>query len=100
MSSPGSMGQQAAQQAAASASRGAQQHASASYQHTVRHASNAVHRQQHLRGGRRLGLFGRLVRLVFTLAILVVAVGIVLLVLSQAQPDWFDGAVGWFESTF
>jgi hypothetical protein len=100
MTSPGSMGQQAAQQAAASASRGAQQHASASYQHTVRHASNAVHRQQHYRGGRRFGLLGRLVSLVFTLVIIAVAVGIVLLVLGQAQPDWFDSALTWFERTF
>lgn len=85
------MGQQAAQQAAASASRAAQQQANQNYQQTIRHASSLNHRHSPRPSGRRQrGLFGRLISLVFTLVTLVVAAGVFLLILSQAQPGWFN----------
>lgn len=81
MTNPGSMGQQAAQQAAARA----QQAAANSYY--------LAHRND-VRRPRRGGLFGvvrRLVGFVFSLVVIAIAIGIFLLILSQAQPDWFEG---------
>src|SRR5262249_14393361 len=108
MTNPGFMGQQAAQQAAAAASRGAQQTAATSYGMTVQAASNAGRRSHYrphsnYRPHRRVGFFGmigRLVSLVFTLVIIAVAVGIFLVILSQAQPDWFTHIKAWFNHTF
>jgi hypothetical protein len=94
-------GQQAAQQAAASASRAAQQQASMAYQNQVRHASSAAQRQHYRAGGRRrFGLLGRLFAFLFSLVILAVAAGIFLAVLSQAQPQWFHSIMTWLNGLF
>lgn len=102
MTNPGFLGQQAAQQGAAAASRGAQQTAAIGYGMTVQAASNAA-RRHHYRPHSRVGFFGvigRLFTLVFTLVFLAVAVGIFMIILSQAQPDWFTHIKTWFEHTF
>lgn len=77
------------QQAAAAASR-AQQAAANSYYLAHR---NDVRRPR--RGG-VLGAIRRLVGLVFSLVVIAIAIGIFLLILSQAQPDWFDQVMSWF----
>jgi hypothetical protein len=85
------MGQQAQQQQA-------QHNRSAAFH---RQAAYHDHLRRRRRGGRgRFGLLGRLVGLVFTLVTIAVAVGIFLLILSQAQPAWFDTITSWFENTF
>lgn len=88
MTNPGFLGQQAAQQAAASASRGAAQNAATAYNTTVQNASRLSHRHPHRpsRGG-FFGLVGRLVRLVFSLVVIVMAVGIFLMILTQAMHN-------------
>ena len=96
MSSPGSMGQQAAQQAAASASRGAQQSAATSYDMTMRSARSAARRHRRSRGGLSATV-SRLVALVFSLVIVAATVWIVLVYL---RPDWLDYLASWFERTF
>jgi hypothetical protein len=97
MTNPGFMGQQAAQQAAAAASRAASQQANANYQQTVRHASSLNH-QRHYRGGGGLGMFGRVASAVFSLVVLAAALGILLLILSQAQPHLFHVVTTWLDS--
>ncbi len=96
MTNPGFMGQQAAQQAAAAASRAASQQANTNYQQTVRHASSLNH-QRHYRGG-GFGMFGRVASALFSLVVLAAALGILLLVLSQAQPHWFHVVTTWLDS--
>jgi hypothetical protein len=92
------MGQQAAQQAAAAASRAASQQANTNYQQTVRHASSLNH-QRHYRGsGGGLGMFGRVASAVFSLVVIAAALGILLLILSQAQPHWFHVVTTWLGS--
>jgi hypothetical protein len=105
MTNPGFMGSQAAQQAAARASSAAQQAAAIGYGFTMQAASNAGrhHSPGYYRPHRRVGFFGvigRLVSLLFTLVFLAVAAGIVLVILSQAQPDWFAHLKTWFDHTF
>nr|WP_042191142.1 hypothetical protein [Kibdelosporangium sp. MJ126-NF4]CEL19870.1 hypothetical protein [Kibdelosporangium sp. MJ126-NF4]CTQ97094.1 hypothetical protein [Kibdelosporangium sp. MJ126-NF4] len=101
MSNPGFMGQQASQQASASASRASQQHASMASQHAMQHASSLSHRHHSRSAGRGgFGLLGRLVGLVFTLVSLAIAAGVFLLILSQAQPEWFHGVMTWLDRLF
>jgi hypothetical protein len=105
MTNPGFMGQQAAQQAAARASSAAQQTAATDYGFTTQAASNAGRRHSnryhrpHRRGG-FFGAIGRLVSLLFTLVFLAVATGVFLMILSQAQPDWYAHLKAWFDHTF
>ena len=81
-------GQQAAQQAAAAASRAAQQSAATSNRIAQQHASSLFNSSSTYRGrGRRrigfFGLIGRLIGLVITLVIIGIAVGIFVLVLHR-----------------
>ncbi len=103
MSNPGFMGQQAAQQAAAAASRAAQQQAALAQNLTLQGTQRAARSHspyyRHA-SGRRLGVFGRLLRLVFSLVFFAVAIGIFLVILSAAQPDWFEHVKTWFDQTF
>lgn len=91
MTNPGFMGQQAAQQAAASARNAAMQQASYAQQQSVRHASSLNHRTY--QPARRA--VGGLFRFVFSLITIAVALGILLLILSQAQPHWFHQILAW-----
>jgi hypothetical protein len=84
-------------------SRQAQQN----YQQQVQHnsatfARNAAYQDQ-LRHRRRRGPLGqirRLIGFVFSLAFIAIAVGILLVILSAAEPDWFHHVTTWFEHTF
>ncbi|WP_329049094.1 hypothetical protein OG738_40750 [Amycolatopsis sp. NBC_01488] len=91
MTNPGFMGQQAAQQAAASARNAAMQQASRASQQTVRHASSLNHQTYHP----ARGVVGRLFTFVFGLVTFAVALGILLLILSQAQPQWYHQILTW-----
>jgi hypothetical protein len=91
MTNPGFMGQRAGQQASQSATNTARQHASQTSQNAL-HGSLAAARRGNYRRTRRsrpLGLLGGLVKLVITLIFLAVAVGVALLIVSQAAPGLF-----------
>jgi hypothetical protein len=90
MTDPGSMGQQAAQQAAASAGRAAHQGSARAHDMTVRGAGRPVHVH---RSRTRSGFFGRVV---FTVMLAIV----VLLVLNTLQPDVYASVTTWVESLF
>lgn len=91
VTNPGFMGQQAAQQAAASARNAAMQQASHAHQQTVRHAGSLDHRTYHP----ARGAFGRLFNFVFGLVTIAAALWILLLVISQAQPHWYHQILSW-----
>jgi hypothetical protein len=98
MTNPGSMGQQAAQQASASASRAAQQQASYAQQMNVQNASRAAHNHRYHYGPpARGGAVRKLFAVLFTLVFLAILVGVALVVLGATQPDWFDHLRAWFE---
>lgn len=84
--------QQFAQTSSASASRAAQQNAA--------YGASLNHRRTHYPAARRgpLGLFGRLVSMIFTTIVLLIMAGIALVVLSSVDPSlvepvwhWLDG---------
>jgi hypothetical protein len=58
--------------------------------------------QAQLRNHRRgpVGPVRRLLRFLFSLMFLAIAVGIVLAILSAAQPEWFDYLKTWFNQIF
>jgi hypothetical protein len=47
-----------------------------------------------------MGLLGRLISLVVSLAVLAVAVSIALLIVRQAAPNWFEDVTSWFHRAF
>ena len=77
------------------------------YQQQVQNNSATFRRnaayQDHRRYQRRRGPLGavrRLLGLVFSLVSVAIAVGILLVILSAAQPDWLDHVKTWFEGAF
>lgn len=97
MTNPGFMGQRAGQQASQSATNAARQHASQASQDAMRGAQSAARRGSYQRRSRQLGLLGGLVKLVITLVFLAFAVGVALLILSQAAPEFLDQVTSWFQ---
>lgn len=123
MTNPGFNAHQAAQQAAQRASQQAQQAAARATQQAVQHASDAARMaresaQRSARGGftpSRLGTYHdsarrttppasgpvrRLVGLLFSLVVVAVVIGILLVVLGAVAPDWFDQVTGFFGEIF
>lgn len=86
MTSPGARGAQQAYQQQA-------QNNSATFRRNT-----ASHDQLRRRGP--AGAVRRLVGLVFSLVFIAIVAGILLTVLSAAQPDWFDHVTTWFGQLF
>lgn len=64
---------------------------------------NAAYHQQQLRYRSPRGPVGpirRLIGFVFSLVFIAVAVGIFLVILSAAQPDWLNHVTTWFDQIF
>lgn len=97
-------GQQAAQQAAASAAQASRHNAANAHHLNVQAGHRAAHNHyRRPRGPRRggvFGLLGRLIGFVFALVVIAVAVAIALMVLSQANPDLFTELRTWFDGLF
>jgi hypothetical protein len=62
------------------------------------HGQQLRYRRQHPRGP--VGPIRRLIGFVFSLVFIAIAVGIFLVILSAAQPDWFNHVKTWFDSIF
>ena len=72
-------------------------------QNSMTFARNAAHDQRrlHARGARGpVGAIRRLFGFVFSLVFIAIAIGIFVLILSTAEPHWFDHVKTWFEHTF
>jgi hypothetical protein len=71
---------------------------SANFQRNAAHAGYLGYRSRHPRGP--VGVVRRLFGFVFSLVVIAIAVGIFLVILSAAQPDWFDHVKTWFDQIF
>ncbi|HEX6356657.1 hypothetical protein [Actinophytocola sp.] len=63
-----------------------------------RNAAHADHLRYRRRG--RVGVVRRLFGLMFSLVFLAIVAAIFVVVLSAAQPDWFDNVQAWFDQIF
>jgi hypothetical protein len=69
---------------------------SANFRRNAAYQDHLRYRRQHRRGPVSVVL--RLLGFVFSLVFIAIAVGIFLLILGSAQPDWFDHVRSWFDS--
>jgi len=72
------------------------QNNSATFRHNAAYHDQLRYRRQ--RGP--VGMVRRLFGLVFSLVFIAIAVGIFVVILSAAQPDWFNHVQTWFDQIF
>lgn len=74
------------------------QNNSATFRRNAAYQDQLRYRRAHPRGP--VGPVRRVLGFVFSLVFIAIAVGIFLVILSAAAPDWFDHVKAWFDQIF